>query len=358
MNGIVLGQSTKMAEALEGICSNVYLVIDKSAKCSRNFKEIENYPLIETSTSMFSAKGIIPRIFELIKWIRKYDLDIIFSQTKYDMIAAKLASFVVGKKIVLLGTSHNSYAWLDDSAVRKMSLLIKFTNDCYVALASFVYDKLKSLGHENDKLLLLPNTVEYEEWKVKQDYSINGRIRMVYVAYVYPGKRQRFLVDVVERLSKHYDIVVDCYGDLKYPDYKEDIIRAIEEKGLEGRINLKGRVENSNLREMLADYDMYVCPTKMEMSPVNILEAKAAGLPIVSSKVGGISDMITDGVDGLFFEVDNIDDACNKIEQLIADKKLRETIGRNARYQVSNTYTAKVAGDRLRNKILSLKKLR
>lgn len=357
MNGIILGQSTKMAEALEEVCNKVYLVIDNHTKCSRKFKEIDNYPLIKTDTSMTTIKGIIPRTIELIKWIKMYNLHVIFSQTKYDMIAAKIASFFWRKKrVILLGTSHNSYAWLNDSAVKKMSFLIKLTNDCYISLASFVYNKLKSNGLKDDRLLLLPNTIEYNEWKVKTDYSLRGRIRMVYVAYLYPGKRQHILVDIVKQLSNQYEIEVDCYGDLKDKTYVEFVERLIFEKGLENNINLKGRIENSELRNLLSSYDLYICPTLMEMSPVNILEAKAAGLPIVSSNVGGIPDMLTDGVDGLFFKVDNIDDACLKIKQLLENQNLRESLGKEARYRVSKVYTAKEAGYRLKEKIFSLKR--
>lgn len=357
MNGIILGQSTKMAEALEGVCDTVYLVIDNHTKCSRIFKEINNYPLINTDTSMTTIKGIIPRTIELIKWVKMYNLHVIFSQTKYDMIAAKAASFFLRKRrVILLGTSHNSYAWLNDSAVKKMSFLIKLTNDCYISLASFVYNKLKRNGLEDDKLLLLPNTIEFAEWKVKTDYSLKTRIRMVYVAYLYPGKRQHILVEIIEQLSNQYEIEVDCYGDLKDVTYVKYIKKLISEKGLEGKINLKGRIENSELRNLLLNYDIYICPTLMEMSPVNILEAKAAGLPIVTSNVGGIPDMLTDGIDGLFFEVDNIDDACSKIQRLLENQHLRESLGKEARYRVSKVYTAKEAGERLKEKIFSLTK--
>lgn len=354
MNGIVLGQSTKMAETLAGFCNNVYLVIDTHAHCSRYFKEIDNYPLIKSDTSMFTPKGIIPRVFELRKWIREYDLDVVFSQTKYDMVASKIASYFVRKKVVLLGTSHNSFAWLNDSAVRKMSLLIKHTTDCYIALASFVYDKLKVLGHKEERMLLLPNTIEYNEWSIKQNYALGSKIRMVYVAYVAPGKRQHLLVQIIEKLSEKYNVEVDCYGDLKYQEYVEEITYLIREKGLQGKVNLKGRIENSDLRGMLSDYDLYICPTQMEMSPVNILEAKAAGLPVVSSNVGGVPDMIRANVDGLLFEVDNIDDACSKIINLLEDSALREKLGKNARHHVSEVYTSLESSARLKAKITQI----
>lgn len=353
MNAIILGQSTKMAEILSFFCEKVYICLDNSFRGSRYFKELDNYTILRSKSNVKTFKGVLPKSKEIRKWINKYDITIIFSQTKYDMLAAKLASMASRKKIVLLGTSHNSYAWQNDSNVRKMSWLIRCTNDCYVALASFVYDKLKALGLKEDNLVLVPNTIEYKTWDVKNDYFVNGYFKIVYVSYLYHGKRQHFFVDILKAL-KRKDIVIDCYGDLENVEYVNRIKKDIVEAGLEGQINLKGRIENSELRSILKDYDAYVCPTFMEMSPVNILEAQAAGLPVLASNVGGMSDLITHNENGLLFECDNLVDVTQKIESLIDNKELRERLGRAGRKYVSQTYTAKEASIRIKTKIQNL----
>ena len=134
-------------------------------------------------------------------------------------------------------------------------------------------------------------------------------------------------------------------------EYVNSIRKEIFNAGLEGKINLKGRIENSELRSILKDYDAYMCPTFMEMSPVNILEAQAAGLPVLASNVGGISDLIKHNENGLLFECDNIKDASEKIKMLINDKQLREKLGKAGREHVSKVYTSKEASIKLYNKI-------
>lgn len=353
MNAIILGQSTVMADFMSTFCKKVFICLDKSF-CSRHFKELEYYNILHSKNSVKTIKGVIPKAKEIRKWIKEYDISIIFSQTKYDMIAAKLASMMTRKKIILLGTSHSSYAWINERNVKLMSWLIRSTTDCYIALASFVYDKLKNLGIKDKNILLLPNTVEYNAWKVKSDYSVNGAFRVAYVAFVYPLKRQHLLVDIAKSL-KDYNVVFDCYGNTNLAtEYADKINEDISALGLNGKVNLKGRIENAELRSMLKDYDAYICPSFLEMSPVNILEAQAAGLPVLATNVGGIPDMVRHDETGLLYECDNVSDAVEKIKMLLNDKQLRERLGKTGRKYVSETYTSKEASLRIKTKILEL----
>jgi glycosyltransferase involved in cell wall biosynthesis len=63
------------------------------------------------------------------------------------------------------------------------------------------------------------------------------------------------------------------------------------------------------------------------MSPYNVLEAKAAAMPIVATKVGGIPDMITDNVNGLLVEPENVGSMVSAIERLVSDMALRQSLG-------------------------------
>lgn len=355
MNALVVGQSTKMADILNQFCDNVYIVIDLNARGLRYSPELEKYHIIRSDINMSHPQNIIPKAKLIRRLVKCNGIDIVFSQTKYDMVAGKIASMLLRRRVVLLGTSHNSYSWLNETAVKRMSWIIKSSTDCFVALASFVYNQLIDLGVSENKLLLMPNTIEYGAWRVKKDYECNPLFRMVYVAVVYPGKQQLFLVNLLSELLKKHDVEIDCYGDLNaYPDYVNEINKKINTLNINNRFHLLGRIENSDLREIMCEYDAYICPTKMEMSPVNVLEAKAAGLPVIASNVGGIPDMIKDEYDGLLFESGNIADAAEKVTHIIGNKSFREMLGNNARKQVSEAYTSKDAAIRLQGIVYNL----
>lgn len=353
MNTLVIGRCPKTAEQLNTFCDKVIVALDNSFAHERHLPELDQYTVEYCKSNISSIKGIIPKAKEILHLIKKYNIDIVFSNTKWDMVAAKVASIFCTRKIFLFATSHNSYSWLKPRNVKCMSVLIKLTTDCYVALASFVYDQLISLGHKDNKLILVPNTVGYETWMVKDDYSCSDQFRMVYVAYVYPGKRQDVIADVLNILKDKYDIVVDCYGDMdECIEYVNVINKKIKDMHLEGKLNLKGKIDNAELRTILRGYDAYLSPSQMEMSPVNILEAQAAGLPVVAANVGGIPDIISDGKTGLLFDVDNVQSIARKVEQLIINQELRESLGCSGRSYVSKEYTKVQAGERLKSAIL------
>lgn len=348
MNALVFGRCPQAAQQLSTFCKKVVMVLDGSFARARHIPEESLYENYFSKIKIANPAGILPKAGEIARLIDKYDAEIVYTNDKWSMVAAKLASLLVRRKVVLLSTSHNSYAWLNDKNVSRMTFLIKHTTDCYVALASFVKELLLKNGLPEDKMVVVPNTVGYSSWECKTEYSASKAVKGIYVAYVYPGKRQDLIPDALNLLKNRYNIIFDCFGDTdEYVDYVDSIKDKVKSYGLEQTFSICGRIENSELRHIMKDYDFYVSASHMEMSPLNILEAKASGLPVIAANVGGIPDMIEHNVNGLLFDADDAEDMARQIAALAESKELRERLGRAGRYQVSTVYTKKEAGERL-----------
>lgn len=337
MKALVVGQNSKIANVLSFFCDEVYMAVDKKISNYRSYKENDKFHLLDTSLNIRSPKAIIPRAYEIRRWVKQYDIDIVFTNEKYSMIAAKIAKITTFHKIVHLSTSHNSYAWLNREKVKKFVKLIDLTCDGFIAMASFVHDTVSEFGFPRHKLLMLPNALESGIFKMKNDYGLKEEsCKLVYTAAIYPGKRQDFAVEIVHRLHQYgLNATIDFYGEIVGDDYYRSIIEKIRKYNLQQYITFCGRVENDFLRDCLCDYDMYLCPTKMEMSPFNILEAQEAGLPIVSTNVGGIPDMIKNGYNGIMLDMDDIEGFVRAVINLAKDSNLRKSLGENARHFVS-----------------------
>lgn len=352
MNGLLIGRCPKTAEQMSTFCNETIIVLDESFAKKRNLPELKNFKIIHSEKSARSCLGIFVRAKEIVSWVDAHDIDVLFTNTKWDMIAAKIASFFTKKKTILCSASHNSYAWQNFINVFIMSILIRVTTDIYIALASFVERRLLKFGLKERNLILLPNTIDGRRWQKKTNYMISNRIRLVYLADVYPEKRQDFILNLIRLLQGKYDIEADCYGEKSgFLNYVEDMEKKSESWGLQDRFRLLGQIENESLRLILKDYDIYISPSKMEMSPVNILEAQAVGLPVIAANVGGVPDLITHNETGLLFEVDNLQDAAKKLSYLIENIDLRKTIGKSGRKYVSDIYNKQIAGKRLEYKI-------
>ncbi|MFO0694884.1 MAG: glycosyltransferase family 4 protein [Polyangiales bacterium] len=103
------------------------------------------------------------------------------------------------------------------------------------------------------------------------------------------------------------------------------------------RTRFLGRVGPEERDRLLAAADAFVLPSRVLASgrseglPVALLEAMAAGLPIVASEVGGVGELVRHGVDGLLVPPDRPDRLADALSRLASDEGLRTSLGRSAR---------------------------
>jgi glycosyltransferase involved in cell wall biosynthesis len=115
------------------------------------------------------------------------------------------------------------------------------------------------------------------------------RIRFGTIGRLVPAKGHAILLDAFARVRQAApEAELSIYG---YGDLEENLRAQIAKLGLEGRARLEGRIANS--AETLQDLDVFVFSSINEGLPLVILEAMAAGLPIVSTNVGGIPEVLS-----------------------------------------------------------------
>lgn len=97
--------------------------------------------------------------------------------------------------------------------------------------------------------------------------------------------------------------------------------------GIENDVDLLGWINGSVKERWLAEATIYVLPSYAEGLPMGVLEAMGAGLPTVSTPVGGIPDAIDDGAEGFLVEPGDVRALAERIMQLLGDAELREKMG-------------------------------
>ncbi len=97
------------------------------------------------------------------------------------------------------------------------------------------------------------------------------------------------------------------------------------------KTNFVGYLQGLELAAAFASADAFVFPSRTETLGLVLLEAMAAGCPVVAARSGGIPDIVTDGVNGYLFEPDDPDGAITATKSLLAATKAREEMRRNAR---------------------------
>ncbi|UCF78663.1 MAG: glycosyltransferase [Candidatus Eiseniibacteriota bacterium] len=110
-----------------------------------------------------------------------------------------------------------------------------------------------------------------------------------------------------------------------------------DELGLGGAVRFAG--ETGTLQGILGSSSVVVCSSRSEGVPTVLMEAMAAGTPVVAPDVGGVGELVRDGVDGLLFESQNSDELASAVSRLLSDKTLAAEIGAAGRQRVVAQFT-------------------
>jgi len=155
-----------------------------------------------------------------------------------------------------------------------------------------------------------------------------------------------FLIGVVGRLSPEKNIpgfleaardLSARYGHLRFVVVGEgperEALKGLTTRlGLDGKVRFTGFVEE--MEEVYSLLDMLVISSSTEGVPLTVLEAMRHGVPVVSTGVGGIPEVIEDGLDGLIVESGDTGALCRAVETLVVDGNRYMAISRNAQKKV------------------------
>jgi glycosyltransferase involved in cell wall biosynthesis len=142
------------------------------------------------------------------------------------------------------------------------------------------------------------------------------------------------------RKQKNYPLLVSAFAEVvrEFPrarlvilgdgDRRAEIKARIRECGISDSVRLPGYV--SDIPAELHRADAYVLSSDWEGLPVAVLEAMAAGLPIVSTRAGGVEDVVTDGVNGILTEIGDRAALASAMKKLAQDPALRERFARKS----------------------------
>jgi glycosyltransferase involved in cell wall biosynthesis len=119
---------------------------------------------------------------------------------------------------------------------------------------------------------------------------------------------------------------------------RKDELSALAEKlGIDGRTTFLG--VRRDVPELLPGFDIACLSSMYEGLPITLIEAMAAGLPIVTTNSGSVSDLVGDGKEGFLVPVGDVAAFADRIERLVRDESLRRQLGKSGRVRVENAFT-------------------
>jgi glycosyltransferase involved in cell wall biosynthesis len=154
---------------------------------------------------------------------------------------------------------------------------------------------------------------------------------VVSIGRLKPPKDFATLVHALARVAAPYRALV--VGDGPERDHVTAAVRA---EGLADRVELSGT--RDDVGDVLAGADLFVLSSRSEGMPMSVLEAMAAGLPVVATAVGGVPEVVVDGETGILVPPGDVQALADAIQRLLEDAALRARMGAAGRRRAKTSF--------------------
>jgi len=188
---------------------------------------------------------------------------------------------------------------------------------------------VKSFGIKDKKIFIFYPLIKSDNPK-EEGRAYNEKVKEILcVSNTRRNKGQEYLIKALDIL-RDKDIKIVFAGMIKEKDYYDYLVEIVKSKALSQNISFVGFLEGEDLINAYKKADLFVMPTLKEGLGMVLLEAMAWGLPIIASNVGGIPEIIENGVDGLLVSSASPKELAEALKKLMENKESREYLGANA----------------------------
>lgn len=303
---------------------------------------------------LFLAAYLFPIQFFMIKlcfYLRKNKFDLILTNTIkahfYGSIAARLCF------IPVIWRFHDILSPTDFSPVLIQSITFfgKRFPTRILAVSDLARDYLVRDELKGDKVEVIFSGIDNDRYEfkntsrnIRNEFNIGDNVKLVgCIGRIIPQKGQRsFLLAIPEVIKKYPETFFLIAGDvyLKEERYKEELLEIIKKNKIEDRVKFTGF--RYDIRNLIRSLDILVFPSVApESFGLSVLEAMSLGKPVIASKVGGVCEIIEDGVNGMLIEPNHPEQITDRIIQLLSDKEMYHRMGWEAKEAVTRKFSLK-----------------
>jgi glycosyltransferase involved in cell wall biosynthesis len=288
---------------------------------------------------------VLKAIMYTLRVARTYNVDIVICKIP-DWIgtAGVVGSWLSRKPTVL----HIVGDWVEFAQIIRINVLVKMFMSFFVrfllilscSLSNAVItqsikirDSLMRLGVNARKIsVILESSVDNAFFRAPRKMSTYDCKTILYVGRLSSEKGLLILIKAVHLLKKTYGhqegFKLVILGDGKVMGALKG---EIKEYGMDGMVELKGFVPHGEVINYLNNCYVLVLPSLTEGNPKVLMEAMAATKPIVATCVGGIPEIVKDGVNGLLVRPNDASDLAEALHKLLKDESLSIKLGEEGR---------------------------
>ena len=322
-------------------------------------------PEMKRKPNFFSDKKALKKLKEIIK---EYKPDIVHTHASKAGALGRKAAFDCSVPIVLHtfhGHVFHSYfgkvktflfKFIEQQLAKRSTGIIAISDiqkqeltETY-KICSKNKVKVIPLGFDLDKFR--QNKTENRK-KIRDQYGFQEEVVVIaIIGRLAPIKNHDFFLEIVKKVcenrKKNVAFLIVGDGELKDPISKN--VNQMKQEGID--IRMTSWVKNIN--EFNAGMDIICLTSNNEGTPVSLIEAQASGVPVISTDVGGVRNIVNNGETGFVVKIGDIDAYVSKMNLLIEDKNLRDQFSAKGWEHVGSKYNYKKLADNMEKYYLEL----
>ena len=286
---------------------------------------------IEGLGRRMSLRGDFRAFLSLTKAIREFKPDIIHTHTAKAGFLGRIASLLSFHESIRVHTFHGHLLNGLFGSLRRMLVVIAekflalFTQQLLAVGDKVRQDLLEAGIGSKDKFGLMPPGLAIGNLESKSEAQAffglnNERLQCVLIGRVTQIKRPDRFLDVVSEIKKrqtNLDFFIAGDGEL---------LEGCRERIFAEDLPVKILGWQSNIEKVLSAADIVVLTSDNEGTPLSLIQAGMARLPVVTTNVGSVPEVVLDNITGFVTELD-VQEIADALEKLVSDKTLRAQLG-------------------------------
>ncbi len=312
---------------------------------------VKEYPFWDYFDGRYIWDKVLGAISFDLAMAREPTGDIVHTHTWYANLAGFFAKKLHNSKLVStvhsleplrpwkreqISRGYNLSVWMEETGLKNSDAIIAVSQE-------MKEDIMRVYGIRDEKIEVIHNGIDTQTFRpvVRRKMLDNLGINEDYVLFVGRLTRQKGIDSLIESSTKMEAKILLVTGKEDSKETYEHYRRLIE--GRDNIIWIHRHLKVNELVELYSHAAVFVAPSIYEPFGIINLEAMACETPVVASRVGGIKEIVRDGVDGYLVEPGNADELAEKVNKLLRDEELRREMGKNGRERAKEFSWDKIA---------------
>jgi N-acetyl-alpha-D-glucosaminyl L-malate synthase BshA len=305
---------------------------------------VSNYPLFEFAPY---SLALSTRMAEVATY---YDLDLLHVHYaiphSISALLARQMCATQGRRLPFITTLHGTDVTLVgmDRSYLPITRFGIEESDGVTAISKYLRDKTLTDFSIKRPIEAIPNFVNCDVYtpmepaaraEARRAWAPDGEKLLIHLSNFRPVKRVKDCVQIFARVAKEVPAHLMLVGD--GPDRSQAEMLAFS-LGIRERVHFLGKQDS--VTELLPLADLMLMPSELESFGLAALEAMACRVPAIATRVGGVPELIEDGVSGALFPVGDVEGMAECAIELLNDPARLETMGAAARQTAQDHFCA------------------